>query len=49
MSKSYPNEFWNDSCRVDELQHAVSLGAVGATSNPPLMWKAIQADDRSRW
>jgi len=44
-----PNEFWNDSCRLDELRSAIAGGATGATSNPPLMWKAVQAEQRDHW
>jgi transaldolase len=41
-------DIWNDSCAVDELEYAVSYGAVGATANPTIVadvWKA----DPSRW
>ena len=44
-----PNELWNDSCKQDELKSAVNWGACGATSNPPLMWKAIGAKDGDYW
>jgi len=36
-------DIWNDSCAVDELEYAVSYGAVGATANPTIVadvWKA---------
>lgn len=49
MNRFHPNEFWNDSCWPDELRRALSLGATGATSNPPLMWKAIQQGDAAHW
>ncbi|MBM4085479.1 MAG: transaldolase [Planctomycetes bacterium] len=49
MSRFHPNEFWNDSCWPDELRRALSQGATGATSNPPLMWKAIQQGDAADW
>jgi transaldolase len=41
-------DIWNDSCAVDELQYAISYGAVGATANPTIVadvWKA----DPARW
>ncbi len=41
-------DIWNDSCAVDELEYAVSYGAVGATANPTIVadvWKA----DPGRW
>ena len=37
-----PTDIWNDSCAVDELEYAVSFGAVGATANPTIVvdgWK----------
>jgi transaldolase len=41
-------DIWNDSCAVDELEYAISYGAVGATANPTIvadLWKA----DPGRW
>jgi transaldolase len=41
-------DIWNDSCAVDELEYAISYGAVGATANPTIVsdvWKA----DPGRW
>ena len=41
-------DVWNDSCAVDELEYAISYGAVGATANPTIVadvWKA----DPARW
>ncbi len=43
-----PTDIWNDSCAVDELEYAISFGAVGATANPTIVadvWKA----DPGRW
>jgi transaldolase len=43
-----PTDIWNDSCAVDELEYAISYGAVGATANPTIVadvWKA----DPVRW
>jgi transaldolase len=36
-------DIWNDSCAVDELEYAISYGAVGATANPTIVtdvWKS---------
>ena len=44
-------DIWNDSCAVDELEYAVSYGAVGATANPTIVtdvWKADPGHWRSR-
>ena len=41
-------DIWNDSCAIDELEYALSFGAVGATANPTIVtdvWKA----DPARW
>src|SRR5258705_12072429 len=35
-------DIWNDSCAIDELEYAISFGAVGATANPTIVtdvWK----------
>jgi transaldolase len=44
-------DIWNDSCAVDELEYAISFGAVGATANPTIVadvWKADPKDWRGR-
>ena len=41
-------EFWNDSCDLKELQHAVDQGASGATSNPVIV-DAVVASAPERW
>lgn len=44
----FPTDIWNDSCAVDELEYALSYGAVGATANPTIVvdvWKK----DPARW
>ena len=41
-------DIWNDSCAIDELEYAISFGAVGATANPTIVmdvWK----QDPGRW
>lgn len=37
-------EFWNDSCAVAELRDAIEHGAVGATSNPVIVYTAVKQD-----
>jgi transaldolase len=44
-------DIWNDSCAIDELEYAISFGAVGATANPTIVtdvWKAEPARWRAR-
>jgi transaldolase len=31
------NDYWNDSCSMQELAYAISHGAVGATTNPTIV------------
>ncbi|MFN8620377.1 MAG: transaldolase family protein [Chloroflexota bacterium] len=45
-----PTDIWNDSCAVDELEYAISYGAVGATANPTIVvdvWKKDPAGNRA--
>jgi transaldolase len=39
-----PTEFWNDSCAAAELEYAISHGATGATSNPPLVLDTLRQE-----
>ena len=44
-------DIWNDSCAVDDLEYALSYGAVGATANPTIVtdvWRADPAHWRDR-
>ncbi|MFH1265592.1 MAG: transaldolase family protein [Planctomycetota bacterium] len=41
-------DFWNDSCALGELGEAVENGAVGATSNPVIVYAVVNGD-RQRW
>ena len=41
-------EFWNDSCRLSELEHAIEQGAAGGTSNPVIVSAAVEAEP-GRW
>jgi transaldolase len=37
-------DIWNDSCAVDELEYAISFGAVGATANPTIVYDVWKKD-----
>ncbi len=43
-----PTDYWNDSCAVAELAYAIDRGAVGATSNPPIVVEVL-AKERDYW
>jgi len=43
-----PTDYWNDSCAVDELEYAIANGAVGATSNPPIVLEVLKKEP-DRW
>jgi transaldolase len=46
-----PTDIWNDSCAIDELEYAISFGAVGATANPTIVhdvWKKEPAHWQER-
>ena len=43
---STATDIWNDSCAVDELEYAISYGAVGATANPTIVTDVWKADPR---
>lgn len=48
---STATDIWNDSCAVDELEYAISYGAVGATANPTIVadvWRGDPAGWRAR-
>jgi transaldolase len=48
---STATDIWNDSCAIDELEYAISFGAVGATANPTIVadvWKQDPAFWRDR-
>ncbi|HVV72161.1 MAG TPA: transaldolase family protein [Verrucomicrobiae bacterium] len=38
------NDYWNDSCSVDELRYAIGHGAVGATTNPTIVLNVLQKE-----
>lgn len=37
-------DYWNDSCAVEELAYAIDRGAVGATSNPPIVVEVLDKE-----
>jgi len=37
-------DFWNDSCAVKELTYAIEHGAVGATSNPTIVYTVLKQE-----
>jgi transaldolase len=41
MTQRTPTRYWNDSCAVAELTHAVERGATGATSNPSIVMEVL--------
>lgn len=48
MAHTTPTDWWNDSSAIDELEYAIANGAVGATSNPPIVLEVLRAE-RERW
>lgn len=38
------NDYWNDSCSVEELRYAIANGAVGATSNPTIVLGVLKKE-----
>src|SRR5262245_12457161 len=44
MVSTTPTELWNDSCAVGELRYAIEHGAVGATSNPTIVFTLPQQE-----
>lgn len=42
MSMTGPTDYWNDSCNTDELAYGIEHGAVGATTNPTIVYTVLQ-------
>ncbi len=38
------NDYWNDSCSVQELTYAIANGAVGATTNPTIVLGVLKKE-----
>lgn len=48
LTEKFGADFWNDSCALNELKEAVENGAVGATSNPVIVYDVVSGN-RGRW
>src|SRR5437762_9411344 len=48
MVPETPNDYWNDSCAIAELEYAVARGATGATSNPTIVLEVLKKEG-ARW
>lgn len=44
MAKTTPTDYWNDSCSIEELTYGLEHGAVGATSNPVIVYQVLQKE-----
>jgi transaldolase len=44
MAKTTPTQYWNDSCSIEELTYAIERGAVGATSNPTIVFNVLKKE-----
>jgi transaldolase len=49
MTLETPTDWWNDSCHVDDLAHAVERGATGATSNPTIVLEVMKKRREYWW
>ncbi len=44
MVETTDTDYWNDSCSIQELEYAVSNGAVGATTNPIIVTNVLKKE-----
>ncbi|HYO93289.1 MAG TPA: transaldolase family protein [Polyangiaceae bacterium] len=44
MVGSTPTDLWNDSCSISDLRYSIEHGAVGATSNPTIVFGVMQQE-----
>lgn len=44
MTQQFPTDYWNDSCSIEELSYAVENGAVGATTNPTIVYNVLKKE-----
>lgn len=45
MKAKYPNtQFWVDSCAKADLEYGIGIGAVGATTNPVIVYQVLQKE-----
>ena len=45
LTSETPTQFWNDSCSIKELSDAIEHGAVGATTNPVIVYGVITSEE----
>jgi transaldolase len=45
MVEETGSDFWNDSCSIKELSEAVAQGAVGATTNPVIVFEVVKKEE----
>lgn len=48
MVETTDTDYWNDSCSISELEYAISNGAVGATTNPVIVYNVLK-DELHLW
>ncbi len=44
MAETTDTDYWNDSCAVSELEYAIPKGAVGATTNPVIVYNVLKKE-----
>jgi transaldolase len=44
MSETTDTDYWNDSCSIQELSYAIPNGAVGATTNPVIVYNVLKKE-----
>lgn len=44
MVETTDTDYWNDSCAVSELEYAIPKGAVGATTNPVIVFNVLKKE-----
>lgn len=44
MAQTTETDYWNDSCSLEELNYGVEHGAVGATTNPVIVYQVLQKE-----
>lgn len=42
MTETTETDYWNDSCSIKELEYAIPNGAVGATTNPVIVYNVLK-------
>ena len=44
MAETTDTDYWNDSCSIKELSYAILNGAVGATTNPAIVYDVLSKE-----